>query len=113
VLDTLVAVCRNESASVRGAVLAPVGRELVERLDGPGSDHALELFLELGRDGVPALVQGLDSDRPGLRLGCARVLEALGPTAVDALPALRRAASGPDARLADLARRAIARIEGA
>ncbi len=65
---------------------------LIAALRGAGTDHdlAVRALAAKGEWVVPVIVKGLDDRDHDVRRGCARVLGILGPSASDALPALRR-----------------------
>ncbi|MFQ5503409.1 MAG: HEAT repeat domain-containing protein [Planctomycetota bacterium] len=107
VFDVLIASLDDEWEEVERQAVKAIGdvRDprvppyLVARL-GAGSQDVVEALIKHGKAAVPALLEGLGSKVPGIRVGCVRVLGKIGgPSAVEALasaladPATRRTAS--------------------
>ena len=69
-----------------------------------------QLLADLGPEGIPPLLERVESANPDIRVIAIQYLGDMGPQAVAALPALEKAKDDPDLRIAAIARWAARKI---
>ena len=78
--------------------------------DGMVQARAMYALVEIGAPAVPELTKALDSDNVSVRLMALNTLALIGPTAKDALPAIKKRLDDPDSDVQNRAKNAIEKI---
>ena len=106
--STVAPAAYEEPLAVRPAAIAvPVVKPLAQWTE---QDVAADALGRIGAAAVPALIEGLRSPDPAVRLKAVEVLGRMGPDAQDAVPDLVRLLDDPDEAIRKAATRTLGRI---